>query len=66
MVRTHHPVVRKGFTKEAGLKTDFERWIGFQSSAGKHTEAGKLRVSSEMNDYCVLAGKELGWSELVE
>lgn len=66
IVRTHHLVIRKAFTKEAGLTTDFERWTGFQSSVGKHTEAGKLRVNSETNDYFILARKELGWRQLVE
>ena len=66
ILRTHHLVIRKAFTKEAGLTTDLERWTGYQSSVGKHIEAGKLRVNSETNDYFILARKELGWRALVE
>ena len=45
IVRTYHLVIRKSFTSKPGLTRNFE--TEFQSSVGKHIEAGKLRVNTE-------------------
>lgn len=45
----HHLVMRKDFTKEAGLKINWK--IEFQSRIGNHREERKLKANSETNNF---------------